>query len=49
MKKGRFLKILKNRPVCSALLSATENNHYAELGIRGIYILKIVAVDVRRL
>jgi len=34
VKKGRFLKILKNRPVCSALSSATENNPYAELGIR---------------
>jgi hypothetical protein len=38
MKKGRFLKILKNRPVCSALSSATENTPYAELGIRGIFI-----------
>jgi hypothetical protein len=36
IKKGRFLNVLKNRPVCSALPSATENNHYAELGIMAI-------------
>jgi hypothetical protein len=40
MKKGRFLKILKNRPVCSALSSATENTPYAELGIRVIARIK---------
>jgi hypothetical protein len=38
IKKGRFLNVLKNRPVCSALPSATENNPYAELGIRDIFI-----------
>jgi hypothetical protein len=34
-KEGRFLNVLKNRnrPVCSALSSATENNLFAELGI----------------
>jgi hypothetical protein len=36
-KKGRFLNVLRNRLVCSALSSATENIPYAELGIRDIY------------
>jgi|GEM_PF-2697937 hypothetical protein len=40
---------LKNHPNYSALPGARQNSHYAELGIRGISILKIVAADVRRL
>ena len=36
MKKGRSLNVLKNRPLNSALSSATENNPNAELGIRVI-------------
>src|ERR1035437_1320062 len=40
MKKGRFLNTLKNRPVRSALSSATENIPYAELGIRDIFAHK---------
>jgi hypothetical protein len=35
MKKGRFLNDFKETANDSALSSATENNRYAELGIRG--------------
>jgi hypothetical protein len=35
---GRFLNVLRDRPMNSALPTATENNPYAELGIRGISI-----------
>jgi len=37
VKKGRFLKILKNRPVCSALSSAQKNNPYGRARHKGYF------------
>ena len=38
MKKGRFLNVLKNHPVNSALSITRHSVPYAELGIRDIFI-----------
>ena len=40
MKKGRFLNVLEEPPMNSALSGATENNRYAELGIRDISTIR---------
>jgi hypothetical protein len=37
MKKGRFFNEFEEPPDYSALSSATENTHYAELGIMAIF------------
>jgi hypothetical protein len=45
-KNGRFVNVLKNHPLCSALSNATENGPYAELGIRGIFTPSQVSVKL---
>jgi len=44
IKKGDPQDVLKNRPINSALSVATQNIHYAELGITAIFTAKLLAV-----